>query len=179
MIGRDMNKVRLIFTEDCYRNCSGCCNKQYDFTQYPTFELDTIFTKELIITGGEPMLYPNEVYAFIKHVRQLGYKHKIYMYTACVAGGVLDKNYTYYSKMLNNGLDGITLTLHTQSDVADFRALNHMLMAKEHYGYSFRLNVFKGVELDKVPYPLWTIKRDMVWIENCPLPKDEVLMVLR
>jgi hypothetical protein len=40
---------------------------------------------------------------------------------------------------------------------------------------SLRLNVFHGISLKGIDTSCWIIKKDMKWIKNCPLPKDEVL----
>ena len=71
--------------------------------------------------------------------------------------------------------DGITVTLHKQSDVEPF-----LKFAKKAIPWvgtkSLRLNVFKGI---KMKYPKgWIVKDNMVWQKNCPLPKDEVFMRL-
>jgi hypothetical protein len=42
---------------------------------------------------------------------------------------------------------------------------------------SLRLNVFKGVSVPKT-WSNWIVKKNMVWIKNCPLPEDEVFMKL-
>lgn len=164
-----ITKTRVIFTEQCPKRCEGCCNKQFNFNDYPTFEYDYT-DKEIIITGGEPMLYPDDVMAFCKALRANDYTGKLYMYTAMV---------TLWSRQVLFELDGMVVTLHDQEDVSYFYEFNDSLVGQGPYDKSLRLNVFKGVNLTGKPLPLWTIKQDIEWIPNCPLPKDERLMVLR
>ncbi len=61
-----MKKLRLIITEKCNRKCSGCCNNDWNIDKLPVI---TDFSKynEIIITGGEPMLYSH----LIKHLCQI------------------------------------------------------------------------------------------------------------
>ena len=43
---------------------------------------------------------------------------------------------------------------------------------------SFRLNVFKGVDISKLNTFGWKVKDEIEWIKNCSLPEDEVFMQL-
>lgn len=100
--------LRLIFTSKCNRSCHWCCNKDFDLPNLPRpkhFNYDEIF-----ITGGEPLLFLDEVIGFIKAIRLVS-KAKVFIYTA------------YQSAFSSHELlraikhsDGITLTLHEQRD---------------------------------------------------------------
>ena len=41
-----------------------------------------------------------------------------------------------------------------------------------------RLNIFHNVDIAKIDLVKWIVKKDITWIKNCPLPKDEVFMRL-
>ena len=64
-----MRKLRLLFTKDCNRNCPGCCNKDWDLDSLPVC---TDFTPYdlVMITGGEPMLYPERLLHLIRRIRE-------------------------------------------------------------------------------------------------------------
>ena len=76
----------------------------------------------------------------------------------------------------HGNVDGVTLTLHTQGDVAGFYRLNEKLLTARLEPKSLRLNVFKGIKVDVPIY--WQVKWDIVWLKNCPLPSNEVFMRL-
>jgi len=73
---------------------------------------------------------------------------------------------------LLNALDGITITLHTQRDVLPFKAFASFTNGIKR---SLRVNIFKGVYISQIPKG-WAVKDNIEWIQNCPLPKDEVFM---
>jgi hypothetical protein len=158
-------KLRLLITESCDRDCAGCCNKQWDLAG---LEVETDFSQydEILLTGGEPMLNPDKVIKLAKRIRDES-AAKIYVYTAKVDDirATLD---------VLRVTDGITLTLHEQSDVPDFFRLSETLfMIGPIEGKSLRLNIFKGISVS-VPMRYWQVKDDIEWIKDCPLPKDEV-----
>ena len=171
-----MNICRLILTEKCNRECPGCVNKQHNFNNYESWDWKrAVSWDQILITGGEPMLFPHEVIAFVKKLRGVyGYSRhtNIYMYTAsCV-------DQKMFLEILE-WIHGYCLTLHTQDDVGAFERINSHLNLVGPYDKSMRLNVFRGVTLPNKPYPLWNIKKDIVWLKDCPLPPDETIRVLR
>jgi hypothetical protein len=167
-----MKKIlRLIYTDVCNRNCEGCCNKDFDLANLPRpthFEYDEIF-----ITGGEPLLFLDEVIGFIKALRLIT-KAKIYVYTAYLDGYGANDFLT-----ILRWVDGITLTLHEPRDWGMFLQLQSVInyVPEVTDGKSLRLNIFKGVntDIDLIPN-YWRIKHNIEWIKNCPLPENEVLM---
>lgn len=163
-----MKKLRLLLTKECDKGCPGCCNKDWDLDN---LQICTSFKgyNEILLTGGEPMLDYKLVYQTIKKIRKENSKAKIYMYTAKVDN--LEESFN-----ILNMIDGITVTLHEESDVPSF-------LKFENYNYqhnkSLRLNIFKGVSLNGLEFKNWKIKDNIKWIRNCPLPKDEVFMRLK
>jgi len=83
---------------------------------------------------------------------------------------------------LLNYYDGITVTLHTQEDVDDFRRLNFWLQRRKRWikdnNKTLRLNVFKGVDVYMQDASLWKIKDNIEWIPDCPLPANESIAKL-
>lgn len=161
-----MKKLRLLLFEKCNRKCVGCCNEDWNLKN---LEQERQFSDydEIFLTGGEPMLNPRMVIDIAILIRKVS-KAKIYLYTAKV-----DKRFEILAVL--NFIDGITLTLHEQNDVEDFEWLNFWLEDAK-LDKSFRLNIFKGVVLPYITYTtnIWKVKKDIEWIKNCPLPKDEI-----
>ena len=170
-----MKKMRLLLFEKCNRKCSGCCNNDWNLktlskvklmsNEYERFD-------EILLTGGEPMLDHRLVINVAKCIRNLS-KAKIYMYTAKVD----DCEAILFVLCF---IDGITLTLHNQSDVEHFLKLDELIYKYLHNksGWSFRVNIFKGVFFTQDLFLDWKIKGNIEWIKNCPLPPDEVFVRL-
>ena len=163
---RKVKILRLLITDKCLRNCKDCCNKQWNLRKLPV-ENDYSKYSEILLTGGEPLLFPYSVIKVIGEIRNFTQGTKIYLYTAMVenANKVL---------MVLDFLDGLTVTLHEQKDVEYFSKLNDLLQCNNYSKKSLRLNIFSGVDIGKINLSCWKVKKDIVWIENCPLPKNEV-----
>lgn len=165
--------LRLITTYKCNRNCKGCCNKQLRFRKdnIPVVG-DMSKYNTVIITGGEPMLFPFEVSSLCRAIKSL-YNPQIILYTAFILP-VLEFEY-FFDRLL----DGLTLTLHTQADATILTDVEDAL-AYRFAGRQItrRLNIFKGVNLDIKNPQLWTIKDNMEWIPDCPVPENEDLKKL-
>ena len=148
-------KLRLLVTAECHNNCPLCCNKQFDVLKISVVE-DFSQYEEIIITGGEPMLFRHNVYLLLQELQVRTKKNcKFYLYTA--------KDKWLYS-MLLEFLDGVTYTPHTTSDIIDFIHTNENLLKYPRLNskhISLRLNLFKEVK-NKLPkdidLSLWTIK---------------------
>jgi len=174
-----MKKIRLLVTDICNRNCEGCCNKDWDLKALPSFSkmaIDWKDTECVMITGGEPLLFPELVKRTIKEVKERAFKQKgylpIHVYTAKTSS--IDT----FLKVLNEA-DGVTLTLHEQADVDSFIKLNLVLLMEDRYKYkSKKLNIFKGVNIDSRFIQNWDVKDNIEWIKDCPLPEDEIFVQL-
>lgn len=183
-------KLRILLSEECHRNCSGCCNKDWDIPNLPPCTTDQLYqASEVILTGGEPMLFPDLVVEAAKRVPR---GTPVFIYTAKV------DDYTALEKALP-WIDGLTVTLHDTADTdpfIKFARSNVLYETRKRHGkvvfpgwqlgsFSLRLNIFKGVkgvedvieEFSHTQYRVgWNIKKDITWIKNCPLPKDEVFV---
>ena len=162
-------KLRLILFEACDRNCTGCCNKDWDL---PSLEIETDFSQYdlIMLTGGEPMTRPNVVIETAQQIREQT-SAPIILYTAKST-----RPLNLLAMLL--WVDGITLTLHDPSDVVSFVQLNGLLQTIGRRVCTkglFRLNVFKGIDLNGIETYPWKVKGNLEWIKNCPLPDGEVL----
>lgn len=169
-----MKSLRLLFTEKCNRACKGCCNGQFDLKGLPTLSPKEVSQYETVmITGGEPLLYPDELITFVKYLKTHNPKIYIVIYTAKV--DVRDD----FLRLLRE-VDGITLTLHAMKDVKPFIKINDILGTFPELvkNKSMRLNIFKEVRTVNPFIHSWKVKKDMEWIDNCPVPENEVFMRL-
>jgi hypothetical protein len=162
-------RARLIVTYECERDCAGCCNK--DWKHEPAKKLSDPGQYEMImITGGEPLLFPKRLGILIRTLRRFS-DAKVIVYTATTNG----------FKEIADLVDGMTMTLHTVSDTAkfmDFVYCNWQWLRE--YKGSLRLNVFNEARRPnyfmRIP-PMFKVKFTD-WIKDCPLPEGEVLLEL-
>jgi len=175
-----LKKLRLLITEKCNRNCEGCCNKDWDLNKLETISTHGEMVKfinydEIILTGGEPMLFPDRVQEIAHTVRMLNHNIKVFMYTA-------KPNKKVIELLLSNFLDGITVTLHEQADVEAFKefasSLKLYLIMNRTNVKTLRLNIFAGIDISGLNLINWKVKYNIKWLKNCPLPKDEIFMKL-
>lgn len=167
-----MNKLRLIVTSKCNRTCEGCCNKDYDLESLPIVESYEGY-EIIMLSGGEPMLYPEKLEALIKEIREQNSTAKIYLYTALVDNVAA-------SLTILELVDGLTLTLHDERDINPFYEFSFCITLNSVNTKTLRLNVFSGITTGYNNYHnKWIIKDNMEWIKNCPLPDGEVLMQLK
>ena len=80
------DKARILITEKCNRSCSGCCNN-YSKIMWEAKYIDSLtdlppVLKEIMITGGEPMLFPNKTEKIIRELKERYSSSKIYLYSA-------------------------------------------------------------------------------------------------
>jgi len=162
--------LRLLLLSECNRTCKGCCNKDFDLESLPVCNSFTGY-EMVILTGGEPLLKPWLIINTAVAVRAENPTAKIVLYTARSVDPAL------FVSLLENHLDGITLTLHTRKDVASFITLNNLIKSMPSLaGKSLRLNVFRGINLGDTDLSQWKVKNEIQWIKECPLPSDEVFM---
>lgn len=161
-----MKKLRLLVTDECYRGCVKCCNKQYDLASLPVCE-DYSKYGEIMITGGEPMLQWELVISTLREIKK--WTNMAFVYTA-------DVRDTIAAICVIEAADGITLTLHSKTDIGSVMRLNSLVLS---LGYAFRrslrLNVFRGIDIDEEYFRMWKIKY-VDWEDNCPIPPDEDFM---
>lgn len=163
-------KLRLLTTKTCNRSCPGCCNKEWNLDELPVCTSYEGY-KEVILTGGEPLLFPGKCMSIIMDVKMENPDALIYMYSAKMDDPKLIRDMLRY-------LDGICLTIHEYKDGVDFVNLDWYLRTNSAFKMrdkSLRLNVFKDTFQLRYMND-WVIRPDIEWIKNCPLPQDEVFM---
>jgi organic radical activating enzyme len=171
--------ARVLITKDCPRNCTYCCNK------YPLVK-DSITTikeimllypyEQVIITGGEPLLYPVYVIGLIARLRELNPKQTIFLYTA---------QYSKYFEDICKLVDGLTFTIHdaNPNNVEILRQVQYDIMraatSKKSFRLSFNPNI--GNELPIIP-SVWTSIKLKHWFtkeeQGVVIPPSELLYYL-
>ena len=120
------------------------------------------------------MLYPGLVSRIIQNIRLHNRMADLIMYTA-------DCSQPTWLLDLLFRLDGLTVTLHEQSDILPFITFTKIVGESEVLARlpdkSLRVNIFDGIDLPSIP-DIWKVKSGIRWIKNCPLPPGEVLMRL-
>ena len=177
-----MKKLRLLITDECPKNCEGCCNRDWDIVNLPKIELykhDYSQYNEVLITGGEPLLGIEKLKEIIDTINA-GYSRrvpKIYVYTSWNGDpSSFFKTFEYAA--------GICYTIHTDEDAKFIKNCDWFLKQCSYYenqlkNKSLRLNVFKGIDYNKEALSEnWKIKDDIEWIKDCPLPDNEIFMRL-
>ncbi|WP_312432736.1 4Fe-4S cluster-binding domain-containing protein [Lacrimispora sp.] len=174
--------ARVIVTYDCPRSCPNCCNEHIGNVPAVNFE-DLLKYKELVITGGEPMMIGARVVEMIHRIRQSGYAGKIWLYTA-------ELNVQRWAdKMVLQEVDGITYTFHyeySQRDITLLKRLTGHIKELNKTGglnsRSFRLLIDRRLEKEidwkdiKIP-GVWDEVRLLKWKDDeCPLPDNEELI---
>ena len=165
-----MNKLRLIVTKNCNRNCLGCCNHDWELDNNKYYFDGKDYSKydEIYLTGGEPLLYSESLLQLIKYIKQ--FNKPIFVYTAYT------KNINSIIDIIKN-TDGITFTIHKNKDKYFFYKLSRYIVSYGLTDKSLRVNIFNNINIENIP-PFWKVKNNIKWIKDCPLPENEVLKVL-
>lgn len=168
-------KARVIVWLDCDRNCQGCCNNTLDFQSIPVItERDLLDCKEVMLTGGEPLLFPAELMRIARQVYlTTQMDSKMYLYTAGTEQFLiyLKTSTALFFKLF----DGVTYSIHKPEDVELFLKYDKAFKRYRPIGFKFRVRNFSGVTLDKcLLHCDWDIQ-DLEWSDNCTIPKGETL----
>jgi len=180
-------KARLLITEECNRNCSYCCNHYYNIMKNTKYinsldELPVNLT-EIMITGGEPMLFPQKTKDISIKLKKKYPFSKLYLYT------------TLYNDELENiipYLDGVHYSLHSKETINDLELLYKFqgllcLYEEEWNKKSFRLYVDSKVKLpvSVIPYLWkrmemfkWSTEEELIAKQPDGLPAGESLYIL-
>lgn len=162
-------KLRLLVTTDCPNHCPLCCNNRFDFDKLPI--VDRWDYDEIMITGGEPLLFAPSIGRLVDSIRgiqgAMGIKpSKIYVYTAKALRLLEVLPY----------LSGVVYTPHSKRDLEEFICMNEDLRLRYNYkNLSLRLNLFPDIKAmlsENVDLSLWQVK-DIKWVKDCPVPEGE------
>ena len=162
-------KARLIITFDCPRKCTYCCNS-YNRVMAQAERIEDLGAlaglQEVMITGGEPLLYPAKTEAIMWEIRERIPNIKIYLYTALYREAMRD---------ILPLVDGVQYSIHEQATSADFYGLfrfQELIAGYWRTGRSFRLYVDAkaGLQPQCIRRELW----DRVEVKSW-LTEDEIM----
>ena len=173
-------QARVLITKLCHRNCPNCCSK---YTSIVKDAIESNNTKDfkkydvVMITGGEPMLFPDKVITFTRALKKQNPNVKVFLYTAL---------YTKRLREVMEVVDGVHFTIHaeaTKQDIEDFQLFQGIANTFKLGGYtkSFRLYCDPNCLIPFTLYPwLWKRMEIKPWIMegDCKLPDNEDLYVL-
>jgi pyruvate-formate lyase-activating enzyme len=168
--------ARFIITKACQRSCPYCSNNYTNILKkaIPLEKIDILRPyKEVLLTGGEPMLYPDRVEMFATALRAQNPEVKLYLYSALYAPEL---------DTLIKLLDGVHYSLHvpfTDADVEGFIEVQNM--ARVWTKKSFRLYIHPDIPRALLIYPnSWKRLEVKPWLseEECKLPAHEDLYIL-
>ena len=170
-----MRIARVVTTWDCDRDCDLCCNKNLPVEPRPCRVPDLEGYDQVILTGGEPMLYPERLCEVVRELRARtpAARQKVYLYTA---------RYAPTLEWLVWHLDGVHFTLHhplRAPDLEGFYRFQHPIGRHAGSGKSFRLYVEPRITQAVAVFPSrWARVEVKPWLDFCPLPPNETLFVL-
>lgn len=168
-----MKTARILITTKCNRTCHYCCNEKDAGLDDAVFmegieELGAY--DAVVISGGEPMLYPKRLREFAKMVKAR-FDIPIYLQSATC---------TKYTDDVLQYLDGITYTVHEEAALRDVTLFQNMQdLAMRYTDKTFRLNVHDNC---KQYLPIcanaWKEIRFFHHKDVSPVPANETLFVL-
>ena len=174
------SKARVIITLACHRACDGCCNHMPVFSQHRKIaDISVVASyRDILLTGGEPMLYPRQTLALVKYLKAHT-PARVYLYSAFYEPA----EQALWQDLLAS-LDAFQFTLHAEAQDDDIAALGELcaLAAAPHPGRSFRLSIDRRLyahhDLSGLDLGGWDVVRKMAWIVDAPLPPGEDLFLL-
>jgi len=128
----------------------------------------------IIITGGEPLLFPENLLKLIHNIRLVNFNIPIYLYTSIFNPSTANKNILTF-------LSGITFTVHNRIYFNEFLDLKKYLDEVPLEPYSKRLHIFTDFgQLTEANLYGWNV-RFVTWKKDfeCKLPEHEQFMRLK
>jgi pyruvate-formate lyase-activating enzyme len=164
--------ARVIVTYDCNRKCPGCCNTTYDkVIPVLTSHAELIRYDDIVITGGEPMLFPDEVLSLIKRIRNATFGRNIYLYSSFWNG-------TEKHLDVLRAVNGITFTLHAECNDKDVKALKDLsrdLISSDSNRLIIDNRVYDRYDLSNIDLSRWNVIRKLQWKDECEPALNEDL----
>ena len=164
-------KARVMLTQTCPRDCDECCNKYSTTIE----SLETLKDRaallnfdEIMLTGGEPMLYPGYVLEVATWLKNNG--KKVYLYTTMWA--------YWLGEELLDVLDGVHYTCHHPFSGDDPHNLHDFFEDIRGRDGSYRLTLDPAIDkpVSLEPASLSQIKV-LEWIKDCPLPEEKLYLL--
>lgn len=176
-------KARVMITLACPRQCDGCCNTGPVFDEHKIIsDISEVYGfDEIMLTGGEPMLYPHKTLELVQRIKKENRSSELFLYSALFN----PLHYDVWHELLIT-LDGMQFTLHhecTEADVRGLRQLSRMVKHHDYRAWSSRLSIDKRLydryDFSNIDFTGWGSVRKLVWLPDCPLPEGEELFLLK
>lgn len=160
--------IRLILFTECNLSCHYCCNEQEQFnSQFVTKsfnEIDFSKYKNVCITGGEPFLNRDLLYAVLDCIPK---SKNIFLYT----NGLLIDMYDVRHLQKYN-IKSVNIGLHYSSQLAEIIYLDSLLPVR----YSIQLEKM-GV-FYSMHYPRLNEKNTKAWkLNDCNMPNEDWVLL--
>lgn len=140
-------KLLLLTTKQCHRNCRWCCNKFRNLETLPICDSYKGY-EEIIITGGEPTLFSDQVVSLAKKIRQENSTASLTLYTTR----------TENLPQMGEVFDKIFFTIHSRPQIEDLLRVEKKFMEKvQILSFVEVSEIFPGVvklHWDKTPFPI-------------------------
>jgi len=172
-----MKSLRLLVTKKCLLHCKYCSNQYIQPVIIFNFECLNMYDN-IIITGGEPLLFPESLLKLIHNIRSVNFNIPIYLYTSIFNPSTANKN-------ILTLLSGITFTVHNRICFYEFldlkKYLDEVPLFYSPSPYYKRLHIFTDFgELTEANLYGWNV-RFVTWKKDfeCKLPEHEQFMRLK
>jgi len=138
--------IHLLTTSLCYRNCTYCCNKQYNLSTIPQVsDIELYHAENIFLTGGEPFVFsqPNQIACWLKEnywkiKKVIVYTNAFELRHYLVCGGSLDN------------IDGLTISIKEYVDQKCFEEITSLLkkypFCKSNRLYYFDKSLIEGLD---------------------------------
>jgi hypothetical protein len=163
-------------TWDCPRDCDFCVNKNLPVEPKLCRVEDLAGYDQVLLTGGEPMLYPIRVLDTVRRLRRQTptEAQKIFLYTAF---------FTPALSGLIEFVDGVHCALHhplSSADLRGFYGFQRLIGIRyAGLGKTFRLYIEPRIRCAVEIVPCrWERVEVKPWLKDCPMPPDEELFEL-
>jgi len=149
-------KLLLLATKQCHRNCRWCCNKFRNLDELPVCSSFKGY-EEIIITGGEPTLFSDQVVSLTKRIRQENSTALLTLYTTR----------TENLPQMGEVFDQIFFTIHSRPQIGDLLRVEKKFMKK--------VKILSFVDVSEIFPDAVNLRWDK---EPFPIPEDQEFMRL-
>ncbi len=168
------DSARIIMTFKCDKACPGCANTYGSVMgkAQPLYSVRQLKNyKNLVISGGEPMLYPERTLKLVQVLKKWVPQAKLFLYTAYYRNaGDIEKILPY--------IDGVNYTVHKEANEKDIKEFYEFQQAiKKFPNKNFRLYVDAAIgdkvkidqdAWDRAKVAPWMTEPEMMASGGCP-----------
>lgn len=169
--------ARVIVTYNCPKKCEGCCNTK--IIKPPLTTIQKLATyDEVVITGGEPLLYLKRLEWFIKKLYNEGFIGDLYLYTSYWSTKTTPRTDVLRESVIRK-FNGVTYTLHTGSDeyIKELKAfMEEVPKGNKNIRVFVDSRIYDSYDLSNINWSRVDVIRKLQWNDNCATPPHEDLL---